>query len=62
MRRPKDYSYEVDFLPLLYNQIQFDLETGKSNIDNIDTLLNYTMRNAAKGHRQAIIDEQKRRQ
>jgi hypothetical protein len=38
------------------------LQTNRENIDNIDSILNLTMRNQAKGHRDSMVKEYKRRE
>jgi hypothetical protein len=62
LRRPSEYSIESHFIPQLYNQIHFDLQNRREQIDNLDSLLNYTMRNNSKLHRDSMIKEYKRRE
>lgn len=62
LRRPVTYSLETHFLPQLYNQIQFDLQNNREHLENIDSLLNFCMRGSAKGHRDAMVKEYKRRE
>lgn len=50
------------FIPQLYNQISFDIYTNREQTENLDSLLNYTMRNNSKMHRDAVIKEYKRRE
>ena len=62
MRRPREFSIESHFIPQLYNQIVFDIANKREQLENLDSLLNYTMRNNSKLHRDAMIKEYKRRE
>ena len=62
LRKPRDFSLYGSFVPQLYGQIQFDLQTQAENVDNLDNLLNFTMRGQARFHRDAMIKEYKRRE
>lgn len=62
LRRPSEFSIESHFIPQLYNQIQFDIQNKREQLENMDSLLNYTMRNNSKLHRDAMIKEYKRRE
>jgi hypothetical protein len=42
--------------------VEFDLAKKREQMENIDSLLNYTMRNNSKLHRDAMIKEYKRRE
>lgn len=53
---------DTHFLPQLYNQIAFEILNGKEQVENLDSLLNYTMRANAKQHRDAMVKEYKRRE
>ena len=44
LRRPRDFSLNTDFIPQLFGQVQFDLSTNRDNQENIDSVLNFTMR------------------
>jgi hypothetical protein len=48
LRKPMEYSLESHFVPQLYGQIKFDITNEREHIDNMDNLLNFTMRNSAK--------------
>lgn len=62
LRAPSDFSLNTHFIPQLYGQIQFDMASHRENLDNMDSLLNYTMRTQSKAHREAMIKEHKRKQ
>jgi hypothetical protein len=62
LRRPREYSLDTHFVPQLYNQIAFEIQNNREKVDNLDSLLNYTMRNNAKLHRDALVKEYKRRE
>lgn len=62
LRRPSEFSLETHFIPQLYNQITFDIANHKEQLENLDSLLNYTMRNNSKLHKDAVIKEYKRRE
>ncbi len=62
LRKRQEYSMDVDFLPLLYKQVQFDLTNKNENVENIESLLGYVMRGMAKNHRESVIKEYKRRE
>lgn len=62
LRKPRDFSLLGSFIPQLFGQVQFDLQTQGENVDNLDNLLNFTMRGQARFHRDAMIKEYKRRE
>lgn len=62
LRRPLHYSLETHFIPQLYNQIAFEIQNHREHHENLDSLLNYTMRNNAKMHRDSMMKEYKRRE
>jgi hypothetical protein len=62
LRRPSTFSLETHFIPQLYNQISFDITNRREQLDNLDSLLNFTMRNNAKLHKDAVTKEYKRRE
>lgn len=62
LRRPNEFSLETHFIPQLYNQITFDINNHREQIENLDSLLNYTMRNNSKSHKDAVVKEYKRRE
>lgn len=62
LRKPREYSIFGSFLPQLFGQVQFDLQTQSEHVDNLDNLLNFTMRGQARFHRDAMIKEYKRRE
>jgi len=62
LRRPQLLSLETHFIPQLYNQIAFEIQNHREQHENLDALLNYTMRNNAKQHRDAMMKEYKRRE
>jgi len=53
---------DTHFIPQLYNQIAFEIQNAREQVDNLDSLLNYTMRNNSKLHRDAMVKEYKRRE
>ena len=62
LRRPRDLSMETQFIPQLYNQIVNDLLSDREKVENIDSMLNMTLRTRAKQHRQAMMSEFKRKE
>ena len=62
LRRPSEFSLESHFVPQLLGQVLFDLNLHKEQLENLDSLLNYTLRNNSKLHRDAMIKEYKRRE
>ena len=62
LRKPSVYSLQISFIPQLYGQIQFDIQTQGEHVDNLDNLLNFCMRGSARLHRDAMIKEYKRRE
>jgi predicted ribosome quality control (RQC) complex YloA/Tae2 family protein len=62
LRRPRDYHIDTDFVPQLLGQFVFDLTNHREHNENLDSLLNYCMRNQAKSHRDSMVKEYKRRE
>ena len=62
LRRHRDYSLNTDFLPQLFGQVQFNLANTRENAENIDSILNFTMRGQAKTHKEAMVKEYKKRE
>ena len=62
LRRPYDYSLETHFVPQLYGQVLFDLVQNREQIDSVDAILNFTMRQGARDHKDALVKEAKRKE
>ena len=62
LRKPRDFSIHSTFIPQLYGQIQFDIQSIAEHTDNLDSLLNFCMRAQSRTHREAMIKEYKRRE
>ncbi len=62
LRKPRDFSIQSTFIPQLYGQIQFDLQSIAEHTDNLDNLLNFCMRAQSRTHREAMIKEYKRKE
>lgn len=62
LRKPFEFSLQSSFIPQLIGQVQFDIQTQAEHSDNLDNLLNFTMRSQSRLHRDAMIKEYKRRE
>ena len=62
LRKPRDFSIHSTFIPQLYGQIQFDMQSLAEHTDNLDNLLNFCMRTESRTHRDAMIKEYKRKE
>lgn len=62
LRRPVDYSIGSTYVPGLYNQIQFDMQSYHDHQDQMDDVLNDSMSGLALLHKQSIVKELNKRQ
>ena len=62
LRRPRDFALGTIFVPQLYGQIAFDISQEKEFVESLDTLLNFTLRNHSKVHREAMVKEYRRKE
>lgn len=62
LRRPQSLSIGTIFLPQLYNQIQTDMQAYYDNQEQLDVILNDSMRVTSLTHKQSIVKELNKRQ
>lgn len=62
LRKPSELSVGLTYVPMLYKQIQSDINMHKSTQVQLDQMLNESMQSFAKGHKQAIQKELKKRE
>ena len=62
LRRPDQLSIGTTFVPQLYNQIKNDMQNHNDHQDQMDEILNDSMRKISRAHKQAMVTEINKRQ
>ena len=62
LRRPVDLSTGASYVPQMYNQIQYDMQSFHDHQDQLDDILQDSMAKVSLVHKQSIIKELNRRQ
>ena len=61
LRRPQELSRDSIFVPQLYSQIQYDMQTYMINQEQMDEMLNKSMEDISLIHKASIVRELNRR-
>ena len=61
LRRPVDLSTGASYVPQMYNQIQYDMQSFHDHQDQLDDILQDSMAKVSLVHKQSIIKELNRR-
>ena len=62
LRRPDQLSIGTTFVPQLYNQIKNDMQNHNDDQEQMDEILNDSMRKISRAHKQAMVTEINKRQ
>jgi hypothetical protein len=62
LRRPDQLSIGTTFVPQLYNQIKNDMQNHNDHQEQMDEILNDSMRKISRAHKQAMVTEINKRQ